>query len=78
MSYNILEARIEFKDRIISRIDVLVEISKGDIRAISATTTPRNGYMHIEYGELVSDELLQEVAGYGCQIPDRHKIFPPK
>lgn len=76
MSYNILEARIEFKDRRISRVTVLVEISKGDVRAIFATDQPRNGYTHIQPTATVSDELLQDVAGYGMQTVDRDTIFP--
>lgn len=76
MSYNILEARIEFKDNAVSRVTVLVEISKGDIRAIFATTKPSNGYMHIPPGAKVTNDLLQEVAGYGRETVDRDEIFP--
>lgn len=74
--YKILEARIEFKDSELSRVTVLVEMSKGDVRAILASTSPRNGYMHIHPGTKVSDELLQEVAGYGSETVDRDVIFP--
>lgn len=76
MSYNILEARIEYRDRRITRVTVLVEISKGDVRAIFATDTPRNGYTHIEPGAQVTEDLLQDVAGYGMQTVDRDTIFP--
>jgi hypothetical protein len=66
--YNILEARIEFKRNQVERITVLVEISKGDVRAIIATTKPRSGYMFILPGTMVNDELLQRVAASGCEI----------
>jgi len=75
-AYNILEARIEFKNKHLERITVLVEISKGDVRAYFATTEPRPGYMHIQPGSMVSNELLQKVAGYGSKTLDRDKIFP--
>lgn len=74
--YNILEARIEFKNNQPERITVLVEISKGDVRAIFATTKPRGGYMHIQPSATVGEELLQEVAGYGLETVDRDEIFP--
>lgn len=73
--YNILEAKIEFKNNQIDRITVLVEISKGDVRAIYATTKPRGGYTCIPPAAKVNDELLQEVAGYGMETVDRDRIF---
>jgi len=42
---NILESRIEFKNNKLFRITVLVEFSKGDVRAIYADTKPKGGYM---------------------------------
>jgi len=55
-----------------------VEISAGDVRAIFVNSTPRpqGGYMWLEPGTVVSDKLLQDVAGYGMQTVDRDKIFP--
>lgn len=77
MNYKILEARIEYKDDgFISRVTVLVEMSKGDVRAIFATTKPCNGYHYISQGEIVSEQLLQMVAGYGMETVDRDEIFP--
>ena len=43
--YNILECRIEFKNHQLFRVTVLVEISRGDVRAICADTKPKAGYM---------------------------------
>lgn len=76
MSYKIFEAKIEFKNDQIDRITVLVEMSKNDVRAIVGTAKPRPGYMFIHPAAEVSAELLQEVAGYGCETDDRDKIFP--
>jgi hypothetical protein len=52
-----------------------VEISRGDVRAIFATTTPRVGYMHISPSSVIDDALLQEVAGFGMETVDRDEIF---
>ena len=43
--FNILESRIEFKDTQLFRVTVLVEFSKGDVRAVYADTIPKTGYM---------------------------------
>lgn len=74
--YKILEARIEFVDNHPTRIAVLVEMSKNDVRSIVASTTPRNGYMHIPPASTVNNDLLQEVAGYGMEIYDKDNVFP--
>lgn len=73
--YKILEARIEFKNGHPYKIMVLVEMSKGDVRAIFASTIPRSGYMSIPPEAKVNDELLQDVAGYGMQVADKDDIF---
>lgn len=75
MSYNILEAKIEYNNSKIDRITVLVEISENDIRAIQATTQPRGGYMNIGLSAELNDDLLQEVAGYGMKV-EKSKHFP--
>jgi hypothetical protein len=80
MKYNILEARIEYKDGYITRITVLVDCSDTpsypDIRAIYATTGLKNGYTHIPERAELSEDLLQNVAGYGMETVDRDEIFP--
>lgn len=71
--YNILEGLIEWEDGRIDKITLLVEMSKGDIRAIQATTRPKGGYMTILPNATLTDTLLQEVAGYGMEVdPDNH------
>ena len=74
--HNILEARIEYKEGKLCQVTVLVEISPGDIRAIFATDSFRDGYESIKPGEPLSDDLLQRVAGYGMETVDRDRIFP--
>lgn len=66
--YNILKAEIEFKDNQITKVTVVAEISKGDVRKIVATDKPRAGYTFIMPGAKLTDELLQKVAGYGCEV----------
>jgi hypothetical protein len=76
--YNILEARIEYRNKRLHRVTVLVEMSQGDIRAIYATDTFTAGYECLSPDEPVTNELLQRVAGYGRQAPiaDHGKLFP--
>jgi len=76
MKYNILECRVEYHNRKIFRINVLVEMSKGDVRAIYADTIPKSGYKVLSPNEVLSDQLLQEVAGYGAERRDKDDIFP--
>lgn len=82
MDYNILEARIEFKNSQLDRITLLVDMSSNqskplsDVRAIYATTKPRSGYMFLPSSATLSDELLQEVAAAGMETVDRDVIFP--
>jgi hypothetical protein len=74
--YNILEARIEYRNKKLHRVTVLVEISNGDVRAIFSTDTFKHGYDSLNPDEPVNDDLLQRVAGYGMQTIDRDTIFP--
>lgn len=80
--YKILEARIEFKNNQLDSVTVLVDCTGtqskplSDVRAIVATTSPVSGYMQIPPGASISEELLQEVAGYGMETVYRDAIFP--
>ena len=53
MTYQILEAKLEFQGNKIKRITVLVDCTGNssapysDVRAIYATTKPTSGYMNI-------------------------------
>lgn len=73
--YNILESRIEFKNNQLYRITVLVEISKGDVRAIYADTKPKSGYLFLLPNQELNNELLQRVAGQGSEI-SKDDMFP--
>lgn len=76
--YNIWEARIEYRNKKLYRVTVLVEISERDIRAIYSTPDIGLGYIPIHPDEPVTDALLQRVAGYGRQISvdAMGKVFP--
>jgi hypothetical protein len=74
--YNILESRIEFKNNQLFRITVLVEMSRGDVRAIYADTKPKAGYITLKPNQELNNELLQEVAGYGSERKDKDDMFP--
>ena len=74
--YNILEAKIKFKNNQVDTVAVLVEISKGDVRAICATTKQLPGYVFIAPNQTVTNDLLQEIAGFGLETDKRDEIFP--
>ena len=76
--YNILEARIEYKAGKLHRVAVLVEVSRGDIRAIYCAPEMPEGYDTINPDEPVNDALMQRVAGYGRAVwrSDMNKEFP--
>lgn len=82
MTYNILEAKIEFKHGKLDRITVLIDCTATgskpltDVRAIFADTKPRGGYMSIRPDGDINTEVLQQIAGYGCETMDRDEIFP--
>jgi len=76
MSTKIHEARIEFKDGRISKVTVLSEVSKGDIRMIVATDSPKNGYINIRPDDVLDSALLVDVADYGLESEAKSKTFP--
>ncbi|WP_153847529.1 hypothetical protein [Sphingobacterium paramultivorum] len=75
--YNILESNIKFdKSGQILSVLVLVEISKGDIRAIEGTNKPTGGYMLIMPNtDYKVADLMQQVAGYGREVTEL-KLIP--
>lgn len=74
--YNILESKIEFKDNQLFRITVLVEFSRGDVRAIYADTRIKAGYFFLRSSQELNNKLLQEVAGGGAERGDKDDLFP--
>ena len=73
---NILESRIEFKNGKLFRVTVLVEFSKGDVRAIYVDTIPKDGYVFLLASTELNAQLLQNVANYGAERPDKNDMFP--
>ena len=73
---NSVARRIEFKNNQLFRITVLVEMSKGDVRAIYADTKPNGGYIFLKPNQELNNELLQEIAGYGSERNDKDDMFP--
>lgn len=76
--YNILEVHIEYRNKKLFRVIVLVEISRGDIRAIFCGLEMPEGYDSIVPDEPVNEALMQRVAGFGRQIDidNMGKYFP--
>lgn len=73
---NILESRIEFKNNKLFRITVLVEFSKGDVRAIYADTNTGWGYLSLRPNQEINNALLQEVSSWGAERHDKDDMFP--
>lgn len=74
--YNILESRILRKDNRPHTVIVLVEISDGDVRAIrSNAKQSAAGYYTIDADKPITEEVLQEVAGFGFEIQDGEYWF---
>lgn len=76
--YNILEARVEYKNQKLERVTVLVEISQGDVRGVFSSNNLGAGYMKLHPNEPITDGLLQRVAGYGATLlmSERDTVFP--
>lgn len=74
--FYILESRIEFKASKLFRVTVLVEFSKGDVRAVYADTNPKTGYMFFDPNQELNYGFLEAVAIYGQERRDKDDIFP--
>ena len=80
MDYKIIETHITFSDNKIDTIAVLWESNPaGWVRATYCTTTPCSGYKFLMPNEIISPELIQEVAAAGFNLPEeKKKQFFPK
>lgn len=81
MSYKIIEVHTVYKNGQIEELAVLWESNeRGWVRASYATSKPCSGYKFIMPGEELTPRLIQEVAGYGMNLPDSKKtvFFPGK
>jgi hypothetical protein len=73
--YKILESKITFEDFKPTLIALLVEYSENDIRCIVSTNKEKSGYYFIKWFDVLNNDLLQSVAGYGMET-DYKKYFP--
>jgi hypothetical protein len=82
MHYKIIEAHQEFSsENKLLLIAVLWQSNeRGWVRASYCTTKHVYGYKFLLPGETINDELIQEVAGSGMNLPDDLKeiFFPNK
>ncbi|HBZ67563.1 MAG TPA: hypothetical protein DEO70_12065 [Bacteroidales bacterium] len=82
MDYNIIEVHTKHLNGILAEIAVLwvSNEEEGWVRASYATTKPIWGYKYLMPEEMISDRLIQEVAGLGMNLPDdkKKKFFPGK
>ncbi len=81
MGYKIIEVHLIYQENKISEIAVLWQSNeRGWVRASYMTNKPCSGYGNIKPKDILSPELIQEVAGYGMNLPDdkKKKYFPGK
>lgn len=79
MDYKIIASFVVFDENHVKEIAVLWQSDdKGSVRATYCTNRAVNGYKYLRVGEPLSMGLLQEVAGYGMNLPDDKKVvyFP--
>jgi hypothetical protein len=81
VSYIIKEAHIMYQDNKISEVAVLWQSNeRGWVRASYCNTKPIFGWKFLLPRDVLSPELIQEVAGQGLNLPDEKKkvYFPGK
>lgn len=84
MTYKIIEVHIEYTTDVnlpnaISILAVLWQSNeKGWVRASFCTTVPCSGYKFLLSRDKLSDDLIQQVAAQGMNLPDdlKAKYFP--
>jgi hypothetical protein len=82
MSYTVFETHVVYENNKLTLVAVLWE-SNQDYKWVRASycinkVTP--GYGYIKPDDIISPELIQEVAGYGMNLPDnlKKRFFPGK
>jgi hypothetical protein len=81
MSYKVIQVHMLYEENLPSEVAVLWQSNeRGWVRASYFTTKPCPGYGSIEHRHVLSPEFIQEVAGYGMNLPDEKKklYFPGK
>jgi hypothetical protein len=79
--YTIIETHVKYKNGKLDEVAVLWQSNpRGWVRATFATAKPCSGYKFLMPNEVLSDSLLQDVAGTGMCLPDskKRKYFPGK
>lgn len=72
--YKIIETHITFKDNELQEVAVLWQSNDdGWVRATYFENKPIGGYGFLMPGQKLTEALLQEVAGYGRNLPDTKK-----
>lgn len=81
MCYKIIEVHQAYHNNQLIEVAVLWESNtRGWVRASYCTSRPCSGYKFLMPNEIISPDLIQEVAGYGMNLPDDKKAiyFPGK
>jgi hypothetical protein len=81
MDYKIIDVHIVYRENKISEIAVLWQSNEaGWVRSTYFTDKPCAGYGHLKAGEILSPQLINEVAALGRYLPDTKKklYFPDK
>ncbi|HAH24905.1 MAG TPA: hypothetical protein DCL77_14325 [Prolixibacteraceae bacterium] len=81
MSYKIIEVHQVYQDNKLSEIAVLWQENElGWVRASYCTTERCSGYKFLLPNDILSDKLIQQVAGAGMNLTDDKKAiyFPGK
>ena len=73
--YPVIEVHIKYQENKITELAVLwQENEKGWVRASYCNTKPCWGYAYLKPDELLSPQLIQDVAGSGMNLPYELKI----
>jgi len=82
MAYKIIAAHQEYdENNKLSLVAVLWQSNEmGWVRASYSITKPMQGYNFLTPNEVLTNELIQRVAGSGMNLPDNYKkkYFPGK
>lgn len=79
--YQIHEVHVVYKNNVMEEIAVLWQSNeRGWVRASYFNRKPIGGYGYLLPSHKLNDELIQEVAGQGMNLPDnlKKKYFPGK
>jgi len=81
MRYKVIQVHMLYEENKLSEVAVLWQSNElGWVRSSFFTTVKNYGYGFLEPHHVLSPELIQEVCGYGANLPDEKKnhYFPGK